>query len=633
VWHDANEYPHLVAYTTREPSEQIPAPEALRAHLKSKLPDHMVPAFYQELETLPLTVNGKINRSALPAPEAPTSREFTAPRNRVEQQLAEIWCSVLGVPQVSVHDNFFELGGDSILSIQIVARALRQGIQLNARQLFEHQTIAGLAAVAESDYVTSAPQGILSGVVPLTPIQHWFFGLGEQELHHFNQAFLLEVSAEVTLETLQQMMQVLLEHHDGLRVSFEKHKGQWEAQYQPIPKRLPCHVIDLEGVAIDHRAQVLEQALNQVQGSLELEGPLLRFAYIQMGEGQAARLLLTVHHLVIDGVSWRVLLEDLSTVYNQLLGGQSPSLPAKSSSVQQWAEQLQEYAESRELEEQLDYWSEQPYDQCEELPVDAPVSGESYSVAHSSHESFSLSQARTEVLLQQVPAAYHTQINDVLLAALVLAYQRWSGQQNLLLNLEGHGREELFETLELSRTVGWFTSVYPVLLQGTQQDLGTLLKGVKEQLRAIPHRGVGYGILRYLGRAEVQQQLSALPQAQLSFNYLGQTDSVFEQTESVFSPAAEAAGVMEGLRRTRGHLLDIGAIVYDGALNVDFTYSSQVHQRESIEGLVAHYREALEELIEHCLQEDAGGYTPSDFPAMTVGQKQLDAVLEELDTL
>jgi amino acid adenylation domain-containing protein/non-ribosomal peptide synthase protein (TIGR01720 family) len=633
-------YKRLVAYVVSSENQTVSMPQ-LQEYLRDKLPQYMVPSLLVTLDTFPLTPNGKLDRKALPAPSlAESSTSFVAPQTSTQEILANIWQEVLNVEQVGIHDNFFELGGDSILSIQIVARAQQQGIRLNTRQLFEYQTIASLTTYAETLSISNAPQEMLVGSLPLTPIQHWFFELGEDNLHYFNQAFLFKVDADLTLSTLHHILKALMLHHDCLRVRFEKDaEGQWHSQYQPMPEQLPCHIIDLGALEDSQKDTVLTQALNQLQGSLNIQqGPLLRFGLIRLGDNVPARLLLTVHHLIIDGVSWRVLLEDLATAYSQLMNRQPISLPLKSSSMKQWAQQLQAYADSPSFKEQLGYWLELPYHRYEGLPLDHAPTPESYRSAQAIGISFTLDQPRTEALLQQVHAAYRTQVNDVLLAALTLAYSRWSGQSNLLLTLEGHGREELFEDLDVSRTVGWFTSVYPVLLSTPQseslnsgQNLGHLLKEVKEQLRSIPERGVGYGVLRYLGGETVQQQLSAFPKVQLSFNYLGQTDGFLKQNQSIFKPAQESPGAMQGEQRVRGHLIDVGAIVYDSQLLVELTYSQSVHQPEHMESFLKQYQQALEELIGHCLSEESGGYTPSDFPEASLDKEELDALLEEMD--
>jgi microcystin synthetase protein McyA len=606
LWHDSNEYPHLIAYVIIGTPCESPVYEELQRYLKKKLPEYMVPVFFVEVDAFPLTANGKIDRKALPSPAVPNPSAFAVPRTPLEQQLTDTWCLVLGISQISIHDNFFKLGGDSILSMQIVAKALQYGIRLNTRQLFEHQTVAELAAVAQTDFISNPHREMLTGPFPLIPIQHFFLEFCDQERHHFNQAFLLEVSSDFAFDTLQQILQTLMKQHDGLRTCFMQDiNGQWQAQYQAMPEHLPCHLIELGNLNEHQHEKALNQALSHLQASLDLQqGPLLRCGLLRMGKGQPARLLFTVHHLVVDIFSWRVLLEDFATIYTQLTTGQFPSLPPKSASKREWADCLQIYAQSEQIQQQLNYWLNQPYYQFEGLPLNAPLQPDSNRVIWKAGLSFMLNRRQTEALLKQVSSAYQTQVDDMLLAALLLAYYRWSGQKSLLVAREGHGREELFESINLTRTVGWFTSVYPLFLHAPEfEDLGSLLQTVKEQLRAIPEHGVGYGILRYLGEESVQKQLAKLPEPQLNFNYLGQTDALLEQSRTAFKIAEESEGPLMGIMCGRPHLLDITSIVYDGQLIMNWNYSTQVHQRESIEAFMSQYQQALEKLIQQCLFE------------------------------
>jgi aryl carrier-like protein len=381
-----------------------------------------------------------------------------------EQALAEIWCEVLGVEQVGVHDNFFHLGGDSILSIQVVSKARQAGFQLTPKQLFQHPTIAQLAEVAGTTIHIPAEQGQVSGPVPLIPIQHWFF---EQELaqpQHFNQALLLESRQGLDAELLETAIGHLLEHHDGLRLRFRRVEDGWQQFHQEATDETPLSVIDLRQLPAEEVAERLEAEATQLQASLSLgQGPLLRAALFELGGGGGERLLLVIHHLVVDGVSWRILLEDLQTAYQQLSRGERVRLPAKTTSFKRWAELLKEYAESESVGQELSYWEGEGRRQVKDIPVD-------YEGGHNSETSVSsvtvrLSEEETRILLQEVPEVYHTEINDVLLTALVEAYGKWSGEGRLLVDLEGHGREELGEEVDVSRTVGWFTTMYPVRLE------------------------------------------------------------------------------------------------------------------------------------------------------------------------
>jgi non-ribosomal peptide synthase protein (TIGR01720 family) len=343
-------------------------------------------------------------------------------------------------------------------------------------------------------------------------------------------------------------------------------------------------------------------------------------------------LLLIIHHLVVDGVSWRILLEDITTAYQQLERTEAIQLPPKTTSFKDWAIKQKEYGLSPALEQELDYWLAQSSSDTTRIPVDYPDGIEANTEGSTSEISVFLSAEETCVLLQEVPSVYNTQINDVLLTALVQTFARWTGDRSLLLELEGHGREELFKDVDLSRTVGWFTTIYPVLLQlGEADSPGVALKSIKEQLRCIPNRGIGYGIMRYLSlNADTRKQLQALPTPKVRFNYLGQFNFMGSQTVwQRFAP--EPLGWSCSTKAKRSYLLDVVGQVVEGKLQMIWIYSENVHQRETIERLANEYNSALKALIAHCQSPSAGGYTPTDFPLADLGQQELDELLSEID--
>jgi amino acid adenylation domain-containing protein/non-ribosomal peptide synthase protein (TIGR01720 family) len=626
---DAPGQKQLVAYVVNEGEPAVSAGE-LRSYLGEQLPEYMVPAFFVTLAELPLTPNGKVDRRALPAPEhsrTQSDQSYVAAITPAEQALAAIWCEVLGLPQVGVHDNFFHLGGDSILSIQVVSKARQAGFQLTPKQLFQHPTIAQLAVVVGTTMLAPAEQGQVSGAVPLIPIQHWFF---EQELaqpEHFNQALLLE-SQGLDAALLQTAIGHLLAHHDGLRLRFRRAEAGWEQFNQESIAETLLSLIDLRELREEEVAERLEAEATQLQASLNLEaGPLLRVALFELGVGE--RLLIVIHHLVVDGVSWRILLEDLQTAYQQLSRGEAVKLPAKTTSFKRWAELLSEYAESESVGQELSYWSGEGGRRVKELPVD--YEGGSNSNASAGSVTVRLSEEETRILLQEVPEVYHTEINDVLLTALVQAYGKWSGERMLLVDLEGHGREELGEEVDVSRTVGWFTTMYPVRLEiKAGSNVGVALKEIKEQLRGIPQRGLGYGLLRYMRGAEAQEQLRGARAAQVSFNYLGQVDQLFTE-RAAWAVARESSGRAHATSGLRAHLLDVSGIIGGGSLQITWVYSEAEHRRGTIEGLAQRYLEALQELIAHCQLAEAGGFTPSDFPLAKLDETELDNVLQTVE--
>ncbi|MBD2521399.1 non-ribosomal peptide synthetase [Nostoc sp. FACHB-133] len=620
----------IVAYIVPQP-QITPIVSVLRSFLKEKLPDYMVPSAIVTLESLPLTPNGKIDRRALPQPEARTGIEsnLVAPHTPIEEKLAQIWTQVLRVEQIGIHDNFFELGGDSILSIQIISRAKVAGIKLTVKQLFANQTIAQLATVVGTTKALSIEQGLVSGTLPLTPIQHWFFQQKLPENHHFNQSFLLTVPSNLDLEILEQVWQQLLKHHDALRLRFTQTDTIWQQIHAAPTDNITIPRFDLSTVPETQIETVIETTANELQASLNLSENLVQVAFFWLGIDKKARLLIVIHHLVVDGVSWRILLEDLQTAYQQLSQGKTIQLPAKTTSFKDWARQLTEYAQSEVLKSELDYWLSASYDAVDSIPVDYAQGVNTTASARTI--SISLDEAETLSLLQDVPKAYKTQINDILLTALVLVLSEWTNSESVLFNLEGHGREEIIDGVDLSRTVGWFTTIFPVVVElGIIDDLGTVLKSVKEQLRVIPNKGIGYGLLRYLNvDAEINAQLEKIPQAEISFNYLGQFSQVVN-TSSLMQIANESSGNSESLQGHRHYLLDINAIIINEHLQIDWTYSSNIHQHATIENIAQEFVETLQQIIAHCLSPENTGYTPTDFPLIQINQLELDRILQNL---
>ncbi|MFY7822553.1 MAG: aeruginoside biosynthesis non-ribosomal peptide synthetase AerB [Planktothrix agardhii] len=605
----------------------------LRLFLQEKLPQYMIPSFLIILEAFPLTANGKIDRRALPQPalelEDEDVRNIT-PTTDTEKILIAIWQEILGLKKISINDNFFELGGDSILGIQIIAKANQAGLEITPKQLFSHQTIAQLATVTEKAPVTQIIQDLVSGQVPLTPIQQWFFQQNLPEPDHFNQSVLLEVPAYLQPDLLKPAIAKLLYHHDALRLRFLHKQGQWQQYHSDDWESFGFEVMDLSPMSSGEQLTTMAEISEAQQRSLNLEkGPLISAIFFQLGD--AGRLLIIIHHLVVDGVSWRIFLEDLLTSYHQLETGKLLELPLKTSSFKNWAEEIQNYAQNPEHKSYLDYWLKQDFPSIPHLPLDYQADTKSNTVAHAKTVSFTLGEEQTRLLLQDVPQAYNTQINDVLLTALVQAFAGWTGFCDLVIDIEGHGRENVINSLNLSRTIGWFTSIFPVILTLKNIDHpGECLKSVKEQLRQIPNRGVDYGIGYYLNPdLTIQSRLRSYPKPEISFNYLGQfTRPQIASVDWKFSK--EASGSIHSPLGQRCHLIDINGIVVEGKLEMEWQYSENFHQKTTIENLANAYQESLEIIINHCLSGD-GGYTPSDFPDADLNQAELDELLLELD--
>jgi len=608
----------LVAYYCA--SQEI-ALDALRAHMKASLPDYMVPAAFMPMDALPLTSNGKVDRVALPAPDvsrASRKDTYVAPRTPAEQALARIWSEVLGVEAPGVHDNFFELGGDSILSIQVISRARQVGLALTPRQLFQSPTIAELAASAPQ--VVKAPAQIeaASGEVALTPIQRWFFEQPLENRNYWNQTFLFTVSPNIDLGRLQQALSAAVAHHDAFRLRFVQTSSGWQQSYAD-------HVAPVTIARADHvftPEEILDAAV-KLQSSLDItQGPLLAAMYFSMGSKEEARLLLTVHHLAIDGVSWRLLLEDVESAYRALQESRPIALPSKTASYKAWSKALAEYAERPEVRAQIDYWRAVPGATAAGLPIDHAAG---LNIEESTETvTARLTTDQTELLLRQVPGAYHSQINDLLLTALAESFRSWTGRESLLVDVEGHGREDV-GAIDVSRTIGWFTSIYPVRLSlksGARLDAS--LQSIKNQLRQIPGKGIGYGLLRDQFTRLPQ---AGFPQANVLFNYLGQFDQVVAGSR-LFSFAPEPVGLWHHGTNKRTHLIEVLARIAGGQLEVQFNFSRNVHARATVARLAARYSAALAELIQLSSAEDAHRWSVADFPLATLKAAELAEILK-----
>jgi len=617
----------LIAYV--ELRETVPAAELMK-RLRERLPEWMVPGVYERVAKLPLSANGKIDRKRLreaASERLTTGGEYTQARSGVEEVLAGIWSEVLKVERVGIHDNFFELGGDSILSIKVIARANRAGLKLTPRQLFQNQTVAELAAVATVGIDVKGEQGTVTGKVPLTPIQRRFFD-ENVDLHHYNQSVIFETREQLDETLLRRAVNSLIVHHDALRLRFQHDGNDWQQTNSAIEQ--DCFIrIDLSDVAEQDRSSMLERAATALQTSLDLAGgPLIRAALFTWPNGTPDRFMIVVHHLAIDGVSWRILLEDLQRAYGQLKDGAAVDLGFKTTSFQQWANKMVEYAQSSDVMNELPFWSEMLGPVQDSIPVDHPEGRNDRNTAE--RVSLSLNLDETRALLQEAPKKYRAQINDLLLTGLVEAFHRSAGLNSLAVNLEGHGREDLFDDLDLTRTTGWFTTIFPVRFQKAKgESVTTTLKRVKEVLRSLPNKGIGYGLLKYLSQHD---ELKKLREPLISLNYLGQLDQAVPQ-EMGFAAARESMGPMQSERGKRSNLLDFSAGVLGGKLWIGCTYSTNLYNRETIETITSAFVEALRSLATMRVDSPAKAFAPSDFPLARLDEKSLTKLSSDYPNL
>jgi amino acid adenylation domain-containing protein/non-ribosomal peptide synthase protein (TIGR01720 family) len=585
-----------------------PSTAELRGFLEERLPAYMVPSAFVTLEKLPLTPAGKVDRRALPIPEGRPELEaaYRAPDTEVEHTLAGIWAEVLGVDRVGVLDNFFDLGGDSILSIQVVSRARRAGLRLTSKQLFLRQTISALAPEVTPDEPVAQPEGPVSGDAPLTPIEHWFFETQTVNPDHYAMPVCLELADGIDPARLRDAFHALVEHHDALRMRFERVDGRWRQHNAPTEDNPVFEIVDATGLDIQDLATTANASLNLAGG------PVAKAVLFERGPGVPSLLLLSIHHLVVDGVSWRILLSDLDSAY------QGQDLGPRTTSFVTWSRRLAAHVAAGGLDDQLDYWRTATSDLPARVPVD--LAGENLSGSERTL-TVRIDPETTGALLRDAAAAYRTRIGDVLLSALGRVLSDWTGDRRVLVGMEGHGREELFADLDLSRTVGWFTTHFPVVLTVPGAGWGDVLKTVKEQLRAVPGNGLGYDALRYLSPSWSGPGV----QPEISFNYHGQVDAMAGGT--VFRGHSELSGEIQDAREIRPFLIDIVGMLEHDRLTFSWTYSTNVHSKQTVERLAAALVDALEQLARHCAEPGAGGATPSDFPLTALDQSTVDKLV------
>nr|WP_224301119.1 non-ribosomal peptide synthetase [Streptomyces olivaceus] len=640
----------LVAYVVPEGQDADPAlGRTLRAHLEQQLPHYMVPSFVVPLDELPLTANGKLDRRALPAPGSDTVA--AEPRTEREKVLCGLVADVLGLAEVGVDDGFFDLGGDSIMSIQLVSRARRAGLELSVRDVFEHRTVAALAEiVTETDTTVTEEPGAGIGDVPLTPIKRWLLARTD-DLDAFNMSAVLRVPADVDADALTGAVQALLDHHDALR-----------ARLTPAPQRRlevrePGSVdagalvrrVDASGADGADLHALVREAGAAARDRLHLgEGRVVQAVWFDRGRDSAGMLLLIIHHLVVDGVSWRILIPDLAEAYEAVSAGRKPALQPVGTSLRRWSQRLTEEAVKPAWVADAAWWQD-VLRSAGPPPGRRPLDPARDRQATAGRLTVTLPTEVTEAVLTRVPAAFHAEVNDVLLTAFALAWARWRhGGPELLLDLEGHGREEhLVEGADLSRTVGWFTNLYPVRLDTGGVDLarafaggsaaGSAAKRIKEQLRSVPDKGMGYGLVRHLNPATAAG-FDGHAAPHVAFNYLGRFTAADCDRAADWTPVTGFDAVAgDPPQLPLAHPLELNSRTEDGPegseLVAFWTWAEEILDEDEVRELAELWFQALRALVTHSENPHAGGLTPSDVSLSSIGQDEIEAFEEELDDL
>ncbi|WP_170301571.1 non-ribosomal peptide synthase/polyketide synthase [Saccharopolyspora hirsuta] len=650
----------LVGYLVPRTAEADLA--GIREHLARRLPEHMVPATLVPVESIPLTVNGKTDRARLPVPDYGAESTGRAPGTAVEVVLCELFAEVLGLPEVGVDDGFFALGGDSIMSIQLTSRARRAGLVFAAKDVFEQQTPAALAGIAERAE-ESADEDPADGVgaVPLTPVLHWFAELGGP-VDQLNQWKVLRAPENCDLEQLRAAVQAVLDHHDALRMrmhfSADPQTGgpgagqDWELEVRPPGSVRAAGCVHRVDLSTSDDVELAEQLVAHATAARErlclADGVLLQVVHFDLGEHRPGVLLVDAHHLAVDPMSWRILLPDLQEAWQAVRDGLDVALQPVRTSFRRWATRLLEWGRRPQLRTELAHWSEQ-----HRKSVQLWETGPAISATNADCERITrqVPVELTEAVLTEVGEVFHTGVTDVLLAALALALGRWrrDAAAGVLVDLENHGREEeIVGGVDLTRTMGWFASMHPVLLDTAAFDhaeawaagpaAGQLLRHVKERLRAVPDRGLGYGLLRYTdprGAAE----LGGLPRAQIGFNYLGRSaESASTGRAADFAVLGDMAGIggqAPGMRLP--HLLEVATVTRDGPdgprLESNWVWPRDLMSAADVAELAELWGRALHVLVEHACEPAAGGYTPSDVSLVSLSQGEIELLEADWEDL
>src|SRR5919109_788704 len=569
------------------------------------------------------------------------------PRTPQEEVLCSLFAEVLGVSGVGIEDNFFALGGDSIVSIQLVSRARKAGLMITPRAVFEHQTVAGLAGVATLIEATAAPLAdIATGGVVATPIMRWLLERGGG-IDRFNQAMLLQVPAAVREDDLICALQAVVDHHDALRLRLDVAGGRGELKLEVAASGAVVAAdcirrIDIRGLDAASREACIFEELQAAEGRLSpAAGVMVQAVWFDAGVQHAGRLLLVIHHLCVDGVSWRILVPELSAAWAAIARGDVAALGPRGTSFRRWAQRLASRAQTASCVEELSFWTGM-LSQPSLLLVDGSLDAGRDVMGTAGRLTLRLPAALTEGLLRRVAAAFHAGINHVLLTALALAIAQWCRRRGrgssaaVLIDVEGHGREEVFADVDLSRTVGWFTSLFPVRLDAGSIDvedalgggaaLGRALKEIKEQLRAVPHNGLGYGLLRYLN-AQMGSQLAGFATPQIGFNYLGRFAAA---AAGDWARAPEAAGIGGGgdAGMALAHAIEVNALTLDEAqgaqLVAHWSWAPALVTEPEVRDLAQGWFAALEALVRHAEQPGAGGRSPSDLPLVSLSQAEIE---------
>lgn len=607
----ANGRKYLVAFAALEEDTTLDA-TSLKTKISSELPTYMIPAEIRVIDYIPVTHNGKTNRKQLEKLAVHENEEqhaFVAPETDIELILAEAWKSVLNIDKVGTTDNFYELGGDSISAIQVSSYLYKNEYQVEVKDIMRFPHINEVAGFVKP-LSRIADQGMISGTAELTPIQAAFFEMKKLVPNHYNQSVLLKATNAINTEAVAKSFSKILEWHDILRATFTQSSSG--TYVQSISENCSTPEVETHNFTETSNPEAAAEVAEKLQASLSIEnGPLLKVAVIHMK--QADYLLIAIHHLVVDTVSWRIIVEDLTTAYQQILDGEEIALPAKTESFKVWSKTLKEFIKSDSFQEEVKYWADKTALPVEKLPYDYKAANTMPALVKDKKTlSVTLPADYVTKLDNEVHKAFNTEINDILLAALALSVKRNFGIERVPVMLESHGRVKLNEEINITRTVGWFTSEFPVFLNTrASDDLSTFIKTVKDHLHKVPNLGIGFGLLKFSAPTRSTQVTNAtIPQ--IAFNYLGKVDDEVAG-ETIFQLEDDTLGNEESLQNQSDYALEIVGMGRGGAIEFTLEYHQSQFTDETVTAWMNTFKSTLQELIDFCSNRDYSEVTPTDF--------------------
>jgi amino acid adenylation domain-containing protein/thioester reductase-like protein/non-ribosomal peptide synthase protein (TIGR01720 family) len=583
---------NLCAYYTAKEGVKV---SDLRRYLANELPGYMIPQYFKELDRIPFLPSGKVDFKALPSIDR-NQRNFEAPNNEIEEELVKIWSEILGLEAIGIDDDFFELGGDSIKIIQIIGSLHKHNFKLKMQDLYKWSTIRELSNHIKSIDNERDPkeinQGIITGEVKLTPIQIWFFECGFTDMHHWNHSILLRSKVTLNHAIIKEVFTKIIEHHDALRMIYQV-KDQEITQIVRGTEGEELFIlkqVDLTGYKKYH--PMMQKEAGKLQSNMDLrKGPLINLGLFKTWEGDF--LFITIHHLVVDGISWRIILDDLNTLFTQKIENRKLELPDKTESFREWSNQLYNLTDNKDFLEQCWYWRKLNDTLISPLPKDTCVLEDM--VKNSDDLHLKLSKTETEKLLN-VNKTLGIELKCILLTALGLAIREWTGQSKILIDFESHGRESDYINLDISRTVGWFTNVFPIILDLTDsEDLAVQITAVKESMESVPDNGFGYGILKYLTSTENKSDLKFNLKPEICFNYFGQIDQDFDT--GMFSICDFSTGLSRSANSERPYVYEINCIIIDKKFITTINYNRNQHIKDTMLQIVKNFRKNLMNII------------------------------------